>query len=674
MTQDRRIHHWICTGEHIIPADYKVSGAVPHSETLEDADSVSDSDGGSSDSSNLPDKLLGVDDDILIPSAAEINRVYCEGQATWAHFVALAGSLPQLTFPPGVSDPSITLKDVPALPNSIPKSGILYGRPLWHIPDPEYEIGQDQDFDLRYMLGIQKHYAVSYPKPIECRLFSQSNAPNPGHDTHSDGSHSDLLSGLPLLTLCWSYIISVRFLELQGRKVRYTRDSLQPKSSKTLHQRRWRQRQEVVLDLGPSASHDLVRWLCAILAPKPGWVSDGKSFAPWAAFCSGEPRFVICTDKPVTFSPDTSPPNSGRASELLIELCSLYGFESEMESRRTGLTPATAGFLAALALPFYRYVKLQPQFPVPVIRRQKIGDATSFKAIRQHVTDLQYYMTLSMHPRTLGSIIWSVFWQPDIECNLVSPWLSSILHAIKPIIESRDLVKLAKVFALRRPRVALWWLGISFLGDTTILDWITRYLETLEERWGFGSMGPPDQVGAVWTGSPQSFLDDRSHHSYPHPTDPVPRADLLRHRHNFLLQDSAARLLAWRPFGFVEKKSIELDLWPWLEQGHVRDYVHWVWCTKSTSGYAHDEQLGFRKDTGRFIENVPDRLGFITAANASTGPTGHGLDLALAPSQESTLQMIFHCTRDITGDMDNNLVVVGGAKSHPWLKHWRGLE
>jgi hypothetical protein len=40
----------------------------------------------------------------------------------------------------------------------------------------------------------------------------------------------------------------------------------------------------------------------------------------------------------------------------------------------------------------------------------------------------------------------------------------------------------------------------SHLGDFTILDHITRYLETLEELWGYGYMAPPDAAVAAWTG------------------------------------------------------------------------------------------------------------------------------------------------------------------------------
>ncbi|KAL2016378.1 hypothetical protein VTK56DRAFT_3800 [Thermocarpiscus australiensis] len=164
-------------------------------------------------------------------------------------------------------------------------------------------------------------------------------------------------------------------------------------------------------------------------------------------------------------------------------------------------------------------------------------------------------MALSMHPASVGFIIWSIFWQPNIPCNLVSPWLSSILSVIKPILDSGDLHKLSKVFALRRPRVALRWLGIFLLGDVAIIDRITRYLSTLEERWGFGSTALPDPSVVAWTGSPQSFLDDDSACPYQDPEEPVSTADLLRHRYNFRLQDEPTYALYGVPLARCPKNQ-----------------------------------------------------------------------------------------------------------------------
>jgi hypothetical protein len=277
-------------------------------------------------------------------------------------------------------------------------------------------------------------------------------------------------------------------------------------------------------------------------------------------------------------------------------------------------------------------------------------------------------MTLSMNTKCLGSALWSIFWQPDIETNLVSPWLSSISYVLKPVLESRNLGQLAKVFAYRRPRIASWWIGIFLLGDFTILDRIARYLETLEERCGvqFSSMALPDTTVAAWTGSPQSFLDDESPNPYTHLDQPISRSDVLRHRYNFRLQDDSSRPLAWRPFGHVARELIEPDLWPWLERGCVREYVYWVWWIKTSKGLVQDVQLGFRRDTGRFVADVPDHVGTLLRGR---GRIAASEVIRLGPSRDSTLRMLNFCMLDVRGGRDACLLGVPATPTHPWLKY-----
>ncbi len=156
----RQILHWICTGEHVILADYtkpKEEGTA----LLTAADDAiePDRDGSapatSSTSSPLPDTLVGADNDLLILSSADIERVYYEGRATWTRFLQMADSLPAYAFPAGFGDPSIMLKDVPALLANLPKRGFISGRPLWYVPDPEPEADVGKlHLDLQYSYGV----------------------------------------------------------------------------------------------------------------------------------------------------------------------------------------------------------------------------------------------------------------------------------------------------------------------------------------------------------------------------------------------------------------------------------------------------------------------------------------------------------------------------------------
>ncbi|KAK0733051.1 hypothetical protein B0T26DRAFT_736122 [Lasiosphaeria miniovina] len=132
-------------------------------------------------------------------------------------------------------------------------------------------------------------------------------------------------------------------------------------------------------------------------------------------------------------------------------------------------------------------------------------------------------------------------------------------------------------------------------------------------------MSLPDTTVAAWTGSPQSFLDDSSSSPYMCSDEPISRSNVLRHRHNFRLQDESSRPLSWRPFGYV-------------------------WWIKTTKGLVQDVQLGFRNDTGRFIPNVPDHLGTLH---------GHGRIAAsevirLEASRDSTVRMLNFCNTPLS--------------------------
>lgn len=119
------------------------------------------------------------------------------------------------------------------------------------------------------------------------------------------------------------------------------------------------------MDLGKSASLKLVRWLFAILSPQPGRTAEDKGFSLWAAFCSGHVRFVVATLNGPAGCPvaNESVPDSAEATELLIQFCAVYGLlelQQPPDDRGPELSPATADFLVAPALPCYRLGGLQP--------------------------------------------------------------------------------------------------------------------------------------------------------------------------------------------------------------------------------------------------------------------------------------------------------------------------
>ncbi|OAA64489.1 hypothetical protein SPI_03136 [Niveomyces insectorum RCEF 264] len=682
-----QIQHWLHTGEFLLRADDDNSTKGPSPTTIDDYDAYhQDPESVTSASSTVPSVLVGADDDPLLPTRADIERVYYSGQATWRSFVDEAEALPRHGFPAVFGDPYLLLADVPALPPKLPKVRVLTGQPLWHVPDVEpppstvqpplqqtdtnHVHGVTRDppsLDMQYRYGVRKHLRIAVPRPVELRTSPTSSRPPCATPLTSPAS------GLLILTLGWSYILSVQLLEMQGRAVSYhDAHVLRPQTAASAA--RCHREGFVVLDLsGDALSAELVRWICAILAPKAAWGPvDGRDGPPWAAHCPTELRFAVVSDdaeREADGKPPPPPPRAAAATELLIEFCSLFGLGLSETEQAHRILPPTAAFLAALMLPFTSVSGLQPQFAIPKLRRRRAGKNSYGRGLlasrlRQYTADARYFMTLSLDQYGIGSILWSVFWQPNIPCNLVSAWFGATIAVLGPILASRDLPKLVRVFATRRPRAAMWWLGLSMLGDLAVLDWIPRYMDELYERQGYGTLNEPDPTAAVWTSTPHSYLDDPHQRAYPDAAEPVALYDLLRHRYNFRLQETV--YLAWRPFGSVPRAAIEPELWPWLERGLPRRYVTWVWWLQSKAGMVCYPQAGFRTDTGRCKPNVPDRLELATRTKGEDDMP----QLKLHASRTMTAWMLSRSKEHVGGDTDMTVVDVN---KHKWLRGYYGF-
>jgi len=57
---------------------------------------------------------------------------------------------------------------------------------------------------------------------------------------------------------------------------------------------------------------------------------------------------------------------------------------------------------------------------------------------------------------------------------------------LRPLILDGDMATLVNSFTVRRPRIALWWLGVLLLGSPAVLDEIILWLQTTEGQRGLG--------------------------------------------------------------------------------------------------------------------------------------------------------------------------------------------
>lgn len=616
-------------------------------------------------------------DDVLIPKDMEIRRIFHNGHQTWQGLLDVALDLPRGAFP--VLDPSVVFKDMPALPDSVPATGVLAGAPSWTVPDPDVaeetapDTDGDQHLDLNSVTGTTKYFRLGYPDAMACHVTSDPSVCHYGSPSHANVGASSAPQGLAIVTMCWSYIFSTRLLQLQRRRAHYTDECLRPVPRNAAD---GLSEAQIPVRLPSEASPALVHWLCAVLAPKPGWLADDKGgpFSPWAATCAGGLEFAVVTEEEVTLDPDAQPPTDVEATDLLIEFCNLIGIGHEVSPFNGGarLSPIKAGFLATLGIPFYRMAKLKPQFFKPnldVIKKPAPLSAHQVKSIHQYTQDLQYYMTLSMHQYSLGPVLWSIFWSPDVQCNLASPWLAAIRSVFERPFKFKDLELIAKIFTLRRPRVALWWHGLFLLGDIKLFEYINSYLDTLDEGCTYDTLARPDIVTTAWTGAAQSYQDDMTCHVYPSLSEPVPRAELLQHRHTLTLRDPWPLFYGWRPFGSVPKEAIEPDLYPWLERGHQREYQHWTWWAKDDAAAKPVTSAGFRRETHRFTLALVDRVNIESGPDSAPIPSW--INLPVEPSRRATRQMIAHSLGNIVGERSVSTAVIAGlSHNHPWLQDW----
>ncbi|RDL41153.1 uncharacterized protein BP5553_01132 [Venustampulla echinocandica] len=679
-----RVCHWTNTGEHVFSQSFhdgRPAGSTTVSETMDhyksNVEDESESSSEQSDRISLTGSstrsseclLAGCGNDALEPTVEQIYSTFAKGHSRWSACVVNAEQLPYGWLPPWSLNPSIMMQNVPPLPADLRGKRDITGNTLWNIPSPELrasrssESNNDAYWNPALVHGARKTFYLFVEKPTICGMAT-------GNDSFRSFCNDDQPTrpnGLVILTLCWSYIFSIKLLEMQRRRMEYSTAVLLPVTCdfETQHPK-------TIMHLGQSSSK-LVRWLCAVLAPSPGWFAKG-SVPPWTAYFNQDIPLIIGTDISYNEISQETPPSSSEAVELLIELCSLYNFSSQ---------PLIA-FSIALLIPFYNVQGLQPLLPMPRFPAFAKSSHNPPLYLRDYVYDLRYYMTISVCPYYIGSMLWSVFWEPGIDCNAVSAWVGSIHQVLEPALQAVDTKLLANVFALYRPELAPLWLGLFASGCIEICGMIRSYLTNLTEHPYSPSLAHPDPNVAAWTGSKQSFLDEECSVLYESQSSLVSRADLLRHRFNFRPRDSAGLYFGWQPFGAVAKAQVEPELWPRLEsRSSSRSYVYWVWWVNGEKvverGLFHDRpQLATQK---RYL--VMPWLGskhesdYVQASlnQLETDPTGVVVpSLRLTPSKEATFRILDWGSKLASGDRTVEAMAIPGVRKHVWLADAREIS
>ncbi|KAM0524617.1 hypothetical protein ACHAPE_000715 [Trichoderma viride] len=509
----------------------------------------------------------------VVPTADQSRFVRGFSKELWEDLAAAARSS---SFGRNTIDLGSLVKHGPKMPDDMEDTTELVGFATWEITrEPKSLIPplRVQPHDPRN--GLKRRWSLMKSQPTPCEISER------GSFQVSDSKSN----GLAFMFLAWSYILCVFLLEEQRVSVVYE-DAAAPSDEDTPTSN-----EEFTVDLG-EASDKEHRWWSALLSPGQGWKATRSGHPVWAVSFTGNVGFNVISQpsdsQPTEEAEETEenneikPPTSKEAIAFLSRFASLYNLESQ----------AALGLAMALTVPLHKNMSSTIHLPKPYLAKSNVVSLTS--AIGKEFRQLSYYMVLSSNPAFTASALWSVFWEPEVDCNLVTPWFDPIIDVLQPLIEKEDLETVGHILALRRPNVAPLWYGLLACGTTETVSAIVPYLKTLNTRVPARLI--PEV--AVWTDSPQSFMDMPGDGPYLQ-GDQVSRADAWRLRYeccNTWKDGAHFRYLPttpFRPFGFVNGDELEAVVHKHIDEcsRHQWTYIGFTWILKSGVTLLHEPRV-----------------------------------------------------------------------------------
>lgn len=365
---------------------------------------------------------------------------------------------------------------------------------------------------------------------------------------------------LSVLFFAWAYILSARWFELLSRSADHTCrleyiisgvDGDIPQLDKG---------PKIQIDVGDVVCDEEFLWWHAILCSDEGWDAtteyNGRVYlSPWSVSAK-KVGFALGTR--AISNTGSKPPSSATALKYLSRFCAHHRLYAQC-------SVALAG---TLYIPFLcsRRVSL----PIPkqdsrldVSERAGYAPASIPDLLKEHAESLPRYMTLSSNTWGLRSLLCCTFFDPDIECNLVSAWLNPAFAIIDSITPSQS--SLGAFLANRQPRLGIMWLGAIFINlAKSVLRDIRAGLTAL------------DLPASAWTGTTQTFLTSNVGISDGETIRRDDECQLL-----FITACEAHRrppVWPWKPFGVTQLCDTDLPVRQHAQCAtHCLEYESWEW-------------------------------------------------------------------------------------------------
>lgn len=160
---------------------------------------------------------------------------------------------------------------------------------------------------------------------------------------------------------------------------------------------------------------------------------------------------------------------------------------------------SNAALAATLLIPVARFDNRRVQLPTLRVRRKaRLSTENIFQAPvwSENPKQLDRLLTLSCNAVGTKALLNSIFFEPDVACNICGAWLQGTFAFLdSDIVQDQQI--LLRVLMKRYPSLANLWLGASIIGAQT------RFLQ--EARLGWWKI---DLHAAAWTGTLMSFIQE----------------------------------------------------------------------------------------------------------------------------------------------------------------------
>ena len=350
------------------------------------------------------------------------------------------------------------------------------------------------------------------------------------------------------------------------------------------------------MDIG-DASPQEIRWWTAVLAPGRGWEATlvvGKQtfWSPWSIRVESGPRLIVprgndalpstrVRSSPRLIAPrgNDAVPSTRALTNRTPSFAEAFSFLNNFCSRHNIGDQSDAALAAVLLLPTMGKTRKGLMLPAVVVSDQppsphflaQIPLASHLPAnwmphLRRHIDKL---MTLSCYNKGIRPMLLGAFYNPDIECNAVSPWLQGTLAVLNALTSGGKPLLIARMLMDRNPNVAFLWVGATVLG-------LQHYLFE-EVRHGHI---PASHLSAEWSGKVQSFVQQPVSSPMVAPgSGTISRADEGRLLHLAQTKGrTAVPRCPWKPFGATPLEDTDVAVRLHADcVGHGLQYRGLVW-------------------------------------------------------------------------------------------------